>query len=591
MPRLLACVALLLLVLGGLGWSEAAAPRPMRPQSSMPELVSTSFPAWRGGGGLTGLWPQPQIVQGGQHQADLSPLGFEVITASESTVLNAAIQRYQHQQLFFPFPTRHDPIKQRLTLNVAVSDDNDTNLGLGMQESYMLLVPQPPSSHGSPWEATLKAGTVWGALRGLETFSQLIRWNDASETYSIPDLPINIIDWPRFPWRGLLIDVSRHYLPTYAIKRTLDAMSYNKFNVLHLHATDGQSFPVESTLYPNLTKAAWGKKAVYSHSDLREVVRYAWERGIRVVPEWEMPGHAYGFGAGYPYMVAHCPTYTTDPNMVPLNIASDRVYDFLLGFIAEMAQIFPDEFVHTGGDEVAVDCWVKDPKIKQWFLEHHNITDPYRMFAYFEKRLGSIMQPSEATANGRVRPPMGRQDPSLPPYVNRTMVVWQDVWDDNWQRLAHPETVVEVWLDQDTLRRIIDTGYRTIWAYPWYLDQQTPGMAPKKTFYEWVDTWMALYAAEPFRGLNLTEAQEAMMLGGEGCMWGENVDETNIDSRIWPRAAAIAERLWSAARVNDASAARPRLVNFRCNSLARRGIGAGPVMLDYCPLPPQHRRD
>ena len=127
---------------------------------------------------------------------------------------------------------------------------------------------------------------------------------------------------------------------------------------------------------------------------------------------------------------------------------------------------------------MAVDCWVKDPTIKQWFLEHHNITDPYRMFAYFEKRLGSIVQPSEATANGPVRPSMGRQDPSLPPYVNRTMVVWQDVWDDNWQRLAHPETVVEVWLDQDTLRRVIGTGYRTIWAYPWYLDQQVRSHHP-----------------------------------------------------------------------------------------------------------------
>ncbi len=125
-----------------------------------------------------------------------------------------------------------------------------------------------------------------------------------------------------------------------------------------------------------------------------------------------------------------------------------------------------------------MDCWVKDPKIKQWFLEHHNITDPYHMFAYFEERLGSIVQPSEATANGRVPPAMGRQDPSLPPYVNRTMVVWQDVWNDNWQRLAHPETVVEVWLDQDTLRRVIGTGYRTIWAYPWYLDQQVRSHHP-----------------------------------------------------------------------------------------------------------------
>jgi hypothetical protein len=202
-----------------------------------------------------------------------------------------------------------------------------------------------------------------------------------------------------------------------------------------------------------------------------------------------------------------------------------------------------------GGDEVAVDCWLHDPAIKQWGLKH-NLTDPYRMFAYFEERLATLVQPSEATAKGRVRPPMAKQDSSLPPYINRTMVVWQDVWDDNWAHLAHEETVVEVWLDQNTLAGVIDKGYRAIWAYPWYLDQQVsfspcsrslhsrvpvstvithladkqnPGMAPKKSSYEWVDTWMAFYEAEPFRGLNMTEEQENMMLGGEGCMWGENV--------------------------------------------------------------------
>jgi hexosaminidase len=145
------------------------------------------------------------MVDAGRVEADLSPLGFAVETESMSAVLNAAIERYQNQQLFFPFPTTpHEgtPIKQRFTLAIAVGDDDDSRLALGMQESYFLSVPLPPTpGAGEGWRATLKAPTVWGALRGLETFSQLIRWNDASETYSLPDLPITIVDWPRFPWR------------------------------------------------------------------------------------------------------------------------------------------------------------------------------------------------------------------------------------------------------------------------------------------------------------------------------------------------------------------------------------------------------
>jgi hexosaminidase len=297
-----------------------------------------------------------------------------------------------------------------------------------------------------------------------------------------------------------------------------------------------------------------------------------------------MPGHAYGFGVGYPFMVANCPKYTTDINMIPLNIASDRVYDLLVDFIDEMTSVFPDEFIHTGGDETAVDCWMNDPAIVKWAKEH-NMTDPYRMFAYFEAKMGSRIVPPKSSAKGPIFAA------SSPSQVSRTMVVWQDVFNDNWQHLAHPEMVVEVWLDKNTLKSVVQQGYRALWAQPWYLDQQSPGMEPKPKFYEWVDTWIAFYQAEPVIGLNLTKDQEDMILGGEGCMWGENVDETNIDSRVWPRAAAIAERLWSDASVTNYYAARPRLINFRCNSLARRGIGAGPVMQDYCPLPPmRHRR-
>jgi hypothetical protein len=172
----------------------------LRPQSSIPDFGSTSFPAWRGGGGVSGLWPQPQLVHSGNQEADLSPLGFELVTESTSTVLNAAVRRYW-DHLLFPFPN-HQAIEQRFTLRILVSDDNDTLLALGVDESYHLIVPQAPASgSSSPWEGALKAKTVFGALRGLETFSQLIRWNEASESYSLRDLPLRIVDWPRFPWR------------------------------------------------------------------------------------------------------------------------------------------------------------------------------------------------------------------------------------------------------------------------------------------------------------------------------------------------------------------------------------------------------
>jgi len=286
-------------------------------------------------------------------------------------------------------------------------------------------------------------------------------------------------------------------------------------------------------------KGSRGGDAVYSKDDLKAIVCYALERGIRMIPEWEMPGHSYGFGMGYPFMMAHCPNYTTDVNAIPLNIASDRVYELLFGFMDEMTAVFPDEFIHTGGDEVVVDCWINDPEIKKWG-EDHNLTNPYHMFQYFEMHLGTLVWPTNRSSSSSSSI-LHQQQQQPPPYINHTMVVWQDVYNDNWQKLAHKEMIVEVWLDQGTIASVVNSGYRTIWAYPWYLDQQSPGMSPKPEFYLWGDTWKAFYVADPTKGLNLKPEQEKMVLGGEGCMWGEQVDAHNIDSRIWPRASAIAE--------------------------------------------------
>jgi len=278
-------------------------------------------------------------------------------------------------------------------------------------------------------------------------------------------------------------------------------------------------------------------------------------------------------------MKAYCPSYTTDINAIPLNVSSDKMYEVLRGFMAEMSTIFTDEFIHTGGDEVVVDCWMNDAIIAEW-AKKNNLKNGYDIYAYFEKRLAQMVRPSKTLT-------CQRKPSAEPTYVNRTMVVWQDVFDDCNQELFHPETVVEVWRDKGTVKAAVSKGYRALYAYPYYLDVQSPGEDPKPKFYVWVDTWRAFYSADPTASLGLSPEQEKMVLGGEGAMWGETVDETNIESRIWPRASAIAERLWSAQSQNNADEAKPRLITFRCTSLARRGIGAGPIMQDYCPLPPR----
>lgn len=479
---------------------------------------------------------------------------LQITTSSNSSILQNAIVRYT--SLIYPFgPGVNSASSGLTTLKVLVASDSES-LYLGVNESYTLSIPEGGSV------ATLSAPTVWGALHGLESFSQLITSAPNalnSYDYYIGNVPVTIEDSPRFSWRGLLIDSARHYLDVNTILRAIEAMSYAKLNVLHWHAVDAQSFPVISSSYPLLSKGAYAPSATFSHADISQIVSFAKSRGIRVVVEFDMPGHAASWGVGYPNITAVCPaSLSANINNVPLNPTIPFTYQVISGLFTEMTApgLFDDQYLHIGGDEVVTSCWTGDPAIAAWMASHGFNTQ--QLEQYFETQVQQIVAS-----------------------LGKTPIVWQEIFQNG---ITLPQgAIVEVWKDHPTLQSVINAGYHALYAAGNYLDQQIPN--PSQTFYEWVDTWKNFYTNDPLTGISGSEQTLALVLGGEAAMWGEQVDSLNFDSRVWPRASAVAERLWSPATVTDLSSATARLAQFRCTSLAQRGIGAGPIQPDYCPLP------
>jgi hexosaminidase len=361
----------------------------------------------------------------------------------------------------------------------------------------------------TPTRAVLSANETVGVLRGLETFLQLI--DSDSTGYYVP--AVSIQDSPRFPWRGLLVDVGRHFEPVEVIKRTLDGMAAVKMNVLHWHLTENQGFRVESKKFPKL--AGMGSDGLfYTQEQVKDVVNYAAERGIRVVPEFDMPAHSTAWFVGYPIYASAPGPYQVerhwgvfDPTFNP---ADERVYKFLDTFLGEMAKLFPDEYMHIGGDESNGSQWNNNPAIQE-FKKKHNLKDNAALQTYFNQRIEKIL-----TRHGK------------------KMVGWDEI--------LHPDlpkdVVVESWRGEQALSQGAKQGFQGILAKPYYLDLIKPASEH--------------YLGDPLpRNSDLTLEQAKLILGGEACMWAEHVTPETIDSRIWPRLAAVAERLWSPADVRD----------------------------------------
>ena len=381
---------------------------------------------------------------------------------------------------------------------------------LGEDESYTLEV--------TPSGAELGAPTTLGVMHGLQTFLQLVE--TTPQGFAVPTVVIK--DKPRFPWRGLMIDSGRHFIPVEVIKRNLEAMAAVKLNVLHWHLSENQGFRGESKRFPKL-QGMGSDGLFYTQDQVRGIIAYARDRGIRVVPEFDMPGHSTAWFVGYPELASGRGPYSVerkwgvfDPAMDPTR---ESTYKFLDEFIGEMAGLFPDQFFHIGGDEVNGKQWDANPQIQR-FIRAHGLKNNAGLQAYFNARVQKLVTKHGKTMEG---------------------------WDEILRPELPKSIVIQSWRGQKSLADAAQQGYRGLLSHGYYLDLMTSAASH--------------YEVDPFADAraNLSETDKEKILGGEACMWAEYVSAENVDSRIWPRAAAVAERLWSPQNVTDVHSMYERL--------------------------------
>ncbi|HEX3569687.1 MAG TPA: family 20 glycosylhydrolase [Acidobacteriaceae bacterium] len=422
------------------------------------------------------------------------------------------------------------PAPANASLIIGVTRQSEGVQTVDEDESYQLTV----TSQG----ARLNAATDTGAMHGLETILQLATYERGACV-----LPaVTISDTPRFRWRGFMLDVSRHFEPVSVIERTLDGMAAAKLNVFHWHLSDDQGFRAESKRFPKLTGIA-SDGQFYTQDEMREVVAYAGARGIRVVPEFDMPGHGTSWILAYPELspdakITQLPIVYGTPTAV-LDPTRESTYKFINTLVEEMGRIFPDACFHIGGDEVQGKAWLSNPHVVE-FMKKKKLTTPAELQALFNQRLETILKKH-----------------------GKKMIGWDEILNP-----ALPKTIeIQSWRGEASLAEGARQGYQGTLSAPYYLDGQKSSAQ--------------MFLADPIpSNTALTPDQQKLILGGEVCMWAEQLNPETVDSRVWPRTMAVAERFWSPQSDRDVADMYRRL---RINSLKLENVGlthiSGPEVL------------
>jgi hexosaminidase len=451
-----------------------------------------------------GLMPVPASVSWKAGRLPLTKTFNIALTGQTDDRLSAyasrALRRLERRTVIeLPHEFSSDPTGAALA--VETRSTGNAVPKLGDDESYTLEVTSQ--------QAKLTAPTTVGAMRGLETFLQLLESD--KDGFYFP--AVSISDQPRFVWRGLLIDSGRHFQPVEVIKRNLDAMAAVKLNVLHWHLTEDQGFRVESKKLPELAREG-SDGLFYTQDDVREIIRYAADRGIRVVPEFDMPGHATSWLVSHPEIASGTGPFKLerlpgifDPTMDPTD---EKTYKLLKVFFKEMSSLFPDAYMHIGGDENKGKQWDANPEI-QAFMKKNGLKSNHELQTYFNKRILKLLE-----HDGKIM--MG--------------------WDEIFQPDLPKDVVIHSWRGQKALAEAAKQGYQGVLSNGYYIDLMFSASRH--------------YVVDPLpANTDLTPDEQKRILGGEATMWSEWVSPETIDSRIWPRTAAIAERLWSPRTVTD----------------------------------------
>jgi hexosaminidase len=449
----------------------------------------------------------PSSVQVGTGPLLIEQSFSVAVTGFHDASLDREVQRFVGQlsrQTGIPFR----PKSAAPTLQVHADHGREAVQKIGEDESYDLTVADSG--------AKLNATNPLGILHGMQTFLQLV--HITASGFAVP--AVTIKDQPRFPWRGMLIDVSRHFIPLEVLQRNLDGMAAVKMNVLHWHLSDDQGFRVESKKFPKL-HAMGSDGQYYTQNEIRDFIAYAHDRGIRVIPEFDIPGHSRSWFLGYPELSSGPGPYTLEGGGIApiMDPTQEATYKLLDKFIAEMAKLFPDAYFHIGGDEVDGKQWDANPKI-QAFIHAHGMKNNQDLQAYFNQRLQKIVAKN-----------------------HKTMVGWDEI--------LHPDLpktiVVQSWRGQQSLAAAAKQGYSGLLSFGYYLDLMWPAARH--------------YAVDPMSdaAATLSPEEKGRILGGESCMWAEWVTPENVDSHIWPRNAVVAERLWSPQDVSDVHSMYTRL--------------------------------
>jgi hexosaminidase len=468
-------------------------------------LCAASAPSENSAAGFTNtLMPQPSQLSTQDGRLVITPSFKAVTDHFKDARLEAAIMRSLSRLKIrsgVAIPTTLETDPASATLLVSVNGAGQAIQSVDEDESYTLDVTSS-SAH-------LQAATVVGAMHGLATLEQLIQPDTRGPFFPAA----SIHDTPRFRWRGLMLDCARHFMPIDVLKRTLDGMASVKLNVFHWHLSEDQGFRIESKAFPKLTEFG-SDGQFYSQVQAREIVAYARERGIRVIPEFDMPGHTSAWFVGYPDLASAPGPFQIerkfgvfDPVMDPTR---DSTYKFLDTFLGEMAAIFPDHFLNIGGDENNGVEWKNNPRIQN-FMREHNLKDTAALQNYFNERLLKILEKH-----------------------GKHMIGWDEILTPNLPK----DVMVQSWRGFDSLAAGAKNGYKGILSAGYYLNLMSNAGEH--------------YLVDPLpQTTDLNPEQQALILGGEACMWMEQTSPVDIDSRVWPRTATIAERLWSPRTVSD----------------------------------------